>query len=62
MTLIKVRISGDWIIWNTDDRIHFDSDWADAKFDTQSGFFYVYLQPQGLTKLVPFHTKSNVDY
>lgn len=60
MNLTKVKISGDWIVWSTEDRIHFESNWADAMFDQTSGFFYTHLQPQGLVKLVPFHTKSKV--
>lgn len=60
MSLLKVKISGDWLLWSTDDRIHFDSNWMDAQFDTVSGFFYTFLSPQGLVKLVPFHSKSKI--
>lgn len=61
MSKKQLSISGDWLVWSTEDRIHFGSSPAEATFDKESGFFYCQLEPQGLIKLVPFYGKSVVN-
>ena len=60
MHQVTVGIFGDWLLWGTEDRIHFGSSVAEARFDVESGFFYSHLEPQGLVKLVPFYSRSEV--